>query len=143
MKRKSAAAVELGRKGGIKGGPARAASLTPEQRSESARKAVTARWTKNKMAATTPTETNVARNVVKTPPTNRIDATDKALVNLLNRLKATVDPAEIRELSNQIERVIFHKQFTNAYDPEASSIRNSGSHASTLSRRSNLNRRFH
>jgi hypothetical protein len=31
MKRKNAAAVALGRKGGMKGGPARAASLTPEQ----------------------------------------------------------------------------------------------------------------
>jgi hypothetical protein len=33
-----------GRKGGLKGGKARAAKLTPEERSESARKAATARW---------------------------------------------------------------------------------------------------
>jgi hypothetical protein len=33
-----------GRQGGKLGGPARAASMTPEQRSESARKAVMARW---------------------------------------------------------------------------------------------------
>lgn len=39
-------AVALGRKGGLKGGPARAASMTPEERSESARKAVLARWEK-------------------------------------------------------------------------------------------------
>jgi hypothetical protein len=39
---------KLGRKGGKKGGPARAAAMTPEQRSESARKAVTARWAKKK-----------------------------------------------------------------------------------------------
>lgn len=38
------AAVELGRKGGLKGGAARAASLTPEQRSEIAKKAARARW---------------------------------------------------------------------------------------------------
>jgi len=38
------AAVALGRLGGKKGGPARAAKLTPEQRSESARKAARARW---------------------------------------------------------------------------------------------------
>jgi hypothetical protein len=38
--------AKLGRKGGLKGGPARAAAMTPEQRSESARKAVTARWAK-------------------------------------------------------------------------------------------------
>lgn len=38
------AAVELGRKGGLKGGNARAAKMTPEERSESARKAAQARW---------------------------------------------------------------------------------------------------
>jgi hypothetical protein len=41
-----AAAVALGRRGGLKGGKARAAKLTPEQRSESARKAAEARWSK-------------------------------------------------------------------------------------------------
>lgn len=45
-KRKNPMAVALGRKGGLKGGPARAASMTPEERSESARKAVLARWEK-------------------------------------------------------------------------------------------------
>ena len=39
-----AAAVALGRLGGKKGGKARAAKLTPEQRSEGARKAARARW---------------------------------------------------------------------------------------------------
>jgi hypothetical protein len=43
-KRKNPAAVALGRKGGKKGGPARAANLTKEELSESARKAVMARW---------------------------------------------------------------------------------------------------
>jgi len=41
---KNPAAVELGRLGGKKGGKARAAKLTPEERSEQARKAATARW---------------------------------------------------------------------------------------------------
>lgn len=45
---KDPAAVALGRKGGLKGGPARAAKMTPEQRRESARKAVIARWEKAK-----------------------------------------------------------------------------------------------
>ena len=40
------AAAELGRKGGKKGGKARAAKLTPERRSEIARKAAEARWKK-------------------------------------------------------------------------------------------------
>ena len=43
---KDPAAVALGRKGGLKGGAARAASMTPEQRSEAARKAAAARWGK-------------------------------------------------------------------------------------------------
>jgi hypothetical protein len=43
-KRKNPAAVALGRKGGLKGGKARAAKLTKEQRAESARKAARARW---------------------------------------------------------------------------------------------------
>lgn len=41
---KDPAAVELGRRGGQKGGKARAEKLTPEQRSEVARKAAQARW---------------------------------------------------------------------------------------------------
>lgn len=41
---KDPAAVALGRKGGLKGGRARAAKLTAEQRSEIARKAARARW---------------------------------------------------------------------------------------------------
>lgn len=41
---KDPAAVSLGRKGGLKGGKARAAKLSPERRSEIARKAAAARW---------------------------------------------------------------------------------------------------
>ena len=44
---KNPAAVELGRRGGLKGGKARAASLTPEQRSEIAKKAAAKRWAKD------------------------------------------------------------------------------------------------
>jgi hypothetical protein len=46
--KKNPYAVALGRKGGRKGGPARAANMTPEQRTESARNAVLARWAKTK-----------------------------------------------------------------------------------------------
>lgn len=45
-KEKNPAAVALGKLGGLKGGPARAAKLSPEKRSELARKAVLVRWTK-------------------------------------------------------------------------------------------------
>ncbi|BAX91063.1 hypothetical protein MSG_00904 [Mycobacterium shigaense] len=41
---KDSAAVAAGRKGGLKGGRARADNLTAEQRSEIAKKAATARW---------------------------------------------------------------------------------------------------
>ena len=46
MPEKNKAAQELGRLGGAKGGKARAANMTPEERSEAARKAVNARWAK-------------------------------------------------------------------------------------------------
>ena len=41
---KNPAAVALGKLGGLKGGKARAAKLTPEQRREIAKKAARARW---------------------------------------------------------------------------------------------------
>ena len=41
-----AIAAAFGRMGGLKGGPARAASMTKKQRSESAKKAAKARWGK-------------------------------------------------------------------------------------------------
>jgi hypothetical protein len=41
---KDPAAVALGRRGGLKGGVARARALTPERRSEIARTASRARW---------------------------------------------------------------------------------------------------
>lgn len=43
-KPKNPAAVALGRLGGLAGGKARAAAMTPEERAESARKAALARW---------------------------------------------------------------------------------------------------
>jgi len=43
---KDPAAVALGRRGGLKGGKARAAKMTPEERSEAARNAAAARWGK-------------------------------------------------------------------------------------------------
>jgi hypothetical protein len=43
---KDPAAVALGRKGGLKGGKARASSLTPKKRAEIAKLAADARWKK-------------------------------------------------------------------------------------------------
>jgi hypothetical protein len=46
--KKNPAAVTLGRLGGLRGGPALAAKLTPAQRKASARKAALARWSKKR-----------------------------------------------------------------------------------------------
>ena len=43
-------AVALGRRGGLKGGPARAAALTAEERSSQAREAVKRRWRNRRLA---------------------------------------------------------------------------------------------
>lgn len=43
---KNLAAVSLGRRGGLKGGKARAAKLTAERRREIARKAAQVRWSR-------------------------------------------------------------------------------------------------
>jgi hypothetical protein len=48
---KNPAAVALGRLGGLRGGPALAAKLTPAQRMASARNAALARWSKNRKMA--------------------------------------------------------------------------------------------
>jgi hypothetical protein len=45
---KDQAAVALGRKGGLKGGKARAAKMAPEKRAEIAKKAAQARWRKDR-----------------------------------------------------------------------------------------------
>lgn len=48
VKPKNAAAVALGRLGGLKGGKARAAKLSDKKRKEIAKKAAEARWGKKK-----------------------------------------------------------------------------------------------
>jgi hypothetical protein len=45
---KDPAAVSLGRRGGLKGGPARRKKLTPEERSQIAARAARARWRKDR-----------------------------------------------------------------------------------------------
>ena len=50
-KKKNPNAVALGKLGGSKGGKIRAAKLTPEERSDIARKAVLVRWAKAKERA--------------------------------------------------------------------------------------------
>ena len=45
---KNPAAVQLGRLGGLKGGPARARNLTPQHRADIARTAAQSRWAKRR-----------------------------------------------------------------------------------------------
>jgi hypothetical protein len=89
--RKNPAAVPLGRKGGKKGGPARVAKFTPGQRSDSAQKAVQARW--SKAAPATPV-----------PGTSK-----KALHLCLKRIKDAKNENELRRLTEELQRIVFHK----------------------------------
>src|SRR5437762_11353381 len=96
-RKKNSAAVALGRKGGKKGGPARAAKLTPEQRSESARQAVQARWAKSKKKGNSAGDTS-----------------KKALHLCLKRIKGAKSETELRRLTEELQRIVFHKQYQNA-----------------------------
>lgn len=49
IKKKDPLAAELGRRGGLKGGKARAEKLTSQERTAIAKKANDARWDKNKV----------------------------------------------------------------------------------------------
>lgn len=66
---KDPAAVALGRKGGLKGGAARAKKLTAEQRSDIAKKAAKARWDEvtERRESDEPSEQAPRRRVLKTP----------------------------------------------------------------------------
>lgn len=64
---KNPAAVALGRKGGLKGGKARAEKLSPRERSEIAKKAATLRWQRQQREAAGSLEPKSQRRVLKTP----------------------------------------------------------------------------
>jgi hypothetical protein len=102
--KKNPAAVALGRKGGKKGGPARAAKLTPGQRSESARKAVQARWAKAKERS----------HPEAAPPTAATDTSKKALHLCLKRIKDAKSEIELRRLTEELQKIVFHRQYLNA-----------------------------
>ncbi len=107
--KKDPAAVALGRKGGKIGGPARAAKLSRERRSEIARKAVQTRWARAKDGRGHKLRQRIPSATVATTADN----SDQALLSLLKRIRATDSRAEFRRLSDKIARVIFHKQFEN------------------------------
>ena len=116
--KKNAAAVALGRRGGKKGGPARAARMTPAQRSESARKAVRARWMKAKNSSgniTLKTKNTGIKNPKRLVAPG-LDTSKKALHLCLRRLKIAKDQAEIEGLTEELQRIVFNKQYQNAED---------------------------
>jgi len=124
--RKNPAAVALGRKGGKKGGLARAAKLTPEERSESARKAVQARWVKAKKGSDYIVLKSKKMRLKKfnqfrkeevteaASPTPVLDTSKKALHLCLKRIKNAKDENELRRLTEELQRIVFHKQYQNA-----------------------------
>jgi len=84
-------AVELGRLGGRRGGPARAASLSPERRSEIARTGAASRWgRKHRLARLRDDRLHRRRVALKIAAAQDLDAGDveHALFNL------TLSPAE-------------------------------------------------
>jgi hypothetical protein len=122
VKKKNPAAVALGRKGGKKGGPARAAKLTPEQRSETARKAVQARWSKAKGGSDSIAVNGGGMRIGKEkaseaiPATPVLDTSKKALHLCLNRIKNAKNETELRRLTQELQRIVFHRQYQNAED---------------------------
>jgi hypothetical protein len=106
-KQRSPAAIGLAGKGGKKGGPARAARLTPEKRSENARKPVSARGPKSGNGSP-----GDARE--STPANSRLSTSKQALHIRLKRLKNAKDESEVRRLTDELQRIVFHKQYRNA-----------------------------
>ena len=54
------------------------------------------------------------RNRKKAEESAAVDTSDQGLANSLERLRTSANTDEIRQLSDQIERAVFHKQFANA-----------------------------
>jgi len=86
--------------------------MTPKQRSESARKAVQARWAKAKEGKGE-MGVKAAKMGSKPSAASKVDTSDKALLSLLKRIKETDDQNEVRQLTEDLERLIFHKQYAN------------------------------
>ncbi|MGD0001540.1 MAG: hypothetical protein ABSE21_15695 [Bryobacteraceae bacterium] len=126
VKKKDPAAVALGRRGGKKGGPARAAKLTPEQRSASARKAVQARWANAKQDSDSMVfrrkdvdskksiDFRMKDTIEAAPATTGLDASRKALHLCLEQIKAANNENELRRLTEELQKIVFHKQYQNA-----------------------------
>jgi len=90
--------------------------MTQAERSESARRAVLARWAKAKGVSAS--HSKAAKKRLKglppapaaAPPEN----SDQALRLVLRQLRAATARAEISRLTERLERILFHKQLTSA-----------------------------
>jgi len=127
LKKKDPAAVALGRKGGEKGGPARAARLTPDERSASARRAVQARWAKKAkdgsghvvlkskdMGIKKFGESRKEQMREAAPATKVLDTSRKALHRCLEQIKEAKNESELRRLTEELQMIVFHTQYRNA-----------------------------
>ena len=125
VKKKNPAAVALGRKGGKKGGPARAVKLTPEQRTESARRAVQARWAKKAkegLGSIVLTGKDMAskklgelHNEEKSEAASAVLGTSKKALHLcLKHIKEAKSDSELRRLTDELQKIVFHRQYRNA-----------------------------
>jgi len=102
--------------------------MTPEQRSESARKAVRARWIKAKKGSdhkiVKRKDTSIKtfnrfrqKEISETAsPSPVLDTSKKALHLCLKRLKIAKDQTEIEHLTEELQRIVFRKQYQNAED---------------------------
>jgi hypothetical protein len=103
LRKQNPAAVTLGRRGGNIGGPARAAKLTPEQRSESARKAVQARWAEGREGS----DSKVLKR--KKTDIKPFDTSREALHLCLDRIKMAKNKDELYRLTQELQKIVFYR----------------------------------
>jgi hypothetical protein len=93
-------------KGAKKGSPTRVAGFTPEKRSENARKTVSARQPKS--------GNGTSSDARESTPADSLSTSKQALHLCMKPLKNAQDESEIRRLTNELQRIVFHKQYRNA-----------------------------
>jgi len=84
-----------------------AARMTPVQRSESARKSVLAWWAKTK-------DSQIQMPGAASGP--GLSTSKRTLHACLDRLKRVNLEDEIRRLTEELQRIVFHRQYQNAED---------------------------
>jgi hypothetical protein len=121
-------------KGGKKGVSARAARLTPEPRSENTRKAVPSRPPKG--------ENSGFGDGRESTSAHSLSASKQALHICLKRLKDAKNESEISHLTDELQMIVFHKQYRNAENEDASAGSDHGPLGVEFSGRPDFGRRF-